>query len=143
MLVTVDYRLDGRLRYGVRYDAKLALPVQNGLRKASPPQNLPFLEPTAMYHTKPVLYCFKVYQKGGLIQCVSNLGQFNARQKGRIMSSQHHFNARDFSKEVKGSQEWLIQAWYDLVDFFQMGEQHAFDIGDKIPIGSYFRRGMI
>jgi len=39
--VTLIYRLDGRLRYGVRYGAKLALPVQkwpqNGLSGPTPP----------------------------------------------------------------------------------------------------------
>jgi hypothetical protein len=45
---TVFYRNYGKKRYGVRYGAKLALPVQNGLRKASPPQNLPFSLPSVL-----------------------------------------------------------------------------------------------
>jgi hypothetical protein len=43
ILTTVFYRLDGKVRYGVQYGAKLALPVQfwpqNGLSAPTPPNS--------------------------------------------------------------------------------------------------------
>jgi len=54
----VFYRYYGNLLYGVWYGAKLTLPVQNGLRKASPPQNLPFLLPGVLLPCADATQCF-------------------------------------------------------------------------------------
>ena len=62
--MTVLYRLDGKLRYGVRYGAKLALPVQTWPQNGLSAPNLPISLPGVLLPCADATQCFYERPRG-------------------------------------------------------------------------------